>query len=89
MNREYVNARDVLPPALLAEVQKHVTGLVWIPAPRIFYHQRRALIRTLLDQGVPTKDIARLAGISVRRVNQIAAGKNGHENRQSRRGSGK
>jgi len=37
---------------------------------------------------VPTKDIARLAGISVRRVNQIAAGKNGHENRQSRRACG-
>lgn len=89
MNREYVNARDVLPPELLAEVQKHVTGLVWIPAPRIFYHERRALIRMLLDQGVPTKEIARLAGISVRRVNQIAAGKNGHENRQSRRACGK
>ena len=75
MNRAYFNGNDVLPPDLLAEVQRHVTGLVWIPAPNAFFGERRKLILTLHKQGVPTREIARLAGISVRRVNQIIAEK--------------
>jgi len=89
MNSAYFHAREVLPPDLLAEVQKHVSGLVWVPSPKTFFHERRQLILTLREQGVPTREIARLSGISVRRVNQIAKGKNGHENRQFRKGSGK
>ena len=89
MNRTYVNGRENLPPELLAEVQKHVSGLVWIPSPETFYRERRQLILTLRDQNVPTKEIARLAGISVRRVNQVISGKNGHESRQFPPGSGK
>ena len=75
MTPRYRNARGVLPPELLAEVQQHITGLVWIPAPQTFYHERRKLILTLREQGVPTREIARLAGISVRRVNQVTSQK--------------
>jgi len=89
MNPSYLNGREVLPPDVLAEVQKHASGLIWIPSPKTFYHERRQLILTLREQGVPTREIARLAGISVRRVNQVVAGKNGHENRQFRKESGK
>ena len=89
MNSSYLNGREVLPPDVLAEVQKHASGLIWIPSPKTFYHERRQLILTLREQGVPTKEIARLAGLSVRRVNQVVAGKNGHESRQFREESGK
>ncbi len=89
MNPSYLNGRQVLPPGVLAEVQKHASGLIWIPSPKTFYHERRQLILTLREQGVPTKEIARLAGLSVRRVNQVVAGKNGHESRQFREESGK
>lgn len=89
MNPSYLNGREVLPPDVLAEVQKHASGLIWIPSPKTFYHERRQLILTLREQGVPTREIARLAGISVRRVNQVVAGKNGHESRQFREESGK
>jgi DNA-binding NarL/FixJ family response regulator len=89
MNPSYLNGREVLPPDVLAEVQKHASGLIWIPSPKTFYHERRQLILTLREQGVPTKEIARLAGISVRRVNQVVAGKNGRKSRQFREESGK
>ena len=89
MKRTYLNGREVLPPDVLAEVQKHASGLIWIPSPRTFFRERRQLILTLREQGVPTKEIARLAGISVRRINQVVAGKNGHESRQFRKESGK
>lgn len=89
MSSDYINGQEVLPPELLAEVQKHVSGLVWIPSPNTFYRERRALIHTLREQGVPTTEIARLAGISVRRVNQVASQKKKRKNRQFRGGSGK
>ena len=75
MTVAYANGRETLPPELLSKVQKHCTGLVWIPSPNTFKHGRRELILSLREEGVPTKDIARLAGISVRRVNQILAKK--------------
>lgn len=77
MNRTYLNGREVLPPDVLAQVQKHASGLIWIPSPKTFFRERRQLILTLRGQGVPSKEIARLAGISVRRVNQVVSGKNG------------
>jgi DNA-binding NarL/FixJ family response regulator len=89
MKKSYVNGRDILPPELLAEVQKHVRGLVWIPSPDTFIRERRELILSLRAEGVPTREVARLAGISVRRVNQIVSQENERKNRQSRGGSGK
>jgi len=77
MTSSYANGRDVLPPELLAEVQKHCTGLVWIPSPRTFLRERRQLILTLREEGVPTKEIARLEGITTRRVCEEACKEHG------------
>ena len=55
MNRTYLNGREVLPPDVLAEVQKHASGLIWIPSPKTFFRERRQLILTLREQGVPTR----------------------------------
>jgi hypothetical protein len=74
----YQNARSVLPPELLAEIQKHCSGLLWIPPTGQFFRDRRRLVQALKEQGVPTREIARLAGISHRRVNQILAAKKEH-----------
>jgi len=75
MTALYTNGRETLPPELLSEVQKHCTGLVWIPSPNTFKHERYKLILSLREEGVPTREIAQLAGISVRRVNQILSKK--------------
>ena len=71
--KRYANAENILPADLLKEVQKYHTGILWIPTPRRFYQERRQLVIALHMQGVPTKEIANLAGITVRRVNQILA----------------
>ena len=71
--KKYANAENILPAELLKEVQKYHTGILWIPTPSRFYQERRQLVIALQMQGVPTKEIANLAGITVRRVNQILA----------------
>ena len=71
MKDSYANARDVLPQELLAQVQEHWSGLLWVPSPNTFYPDRKKLVRTLRAQGVSSREIARLAGVSTRRVNQI------------------
>ncbi len=73
VKRKYANAKDVLPPELLREVQKRVTGLLWVPSNRQFYVLRRRLVLALKDQGVVTREIAKLAGVTPRRVRQILA----------------
>ncbi len=69
----YANAQDVLPPELFSEVQQHVTGLLWVPSHTQFYETRRKLVLALTDQGVSTREIAKLAGVTPRRVRQILA----------------
>ena len=71
MRNKYAHAKDVLPPGLLKAVQKHFTGLLWIPGGEAFYQERSELIATLKLQGLLTHEIARLAGLSPRRVRQI------------------
>jgi predicted transcriptional regulator len=71
--KPYANAEEVLPPELLEEVQKHHSGMLWIPAAESFYRQRRKLVIALKSQGVSTEEIANLSGITPRRVNQILA----------------
>ena len=73
MKPPYVNGAEALPPELLALVQQHCSGLVWIPAPNTFFSERRELVVTLKAQGVSAVEIAQLAGLSRRRVNQILA----------------
>ena len=71
LNRRYANARDVLPPELLCAIQQHFAGLLWIPAGTHLYAVRRKLVLALRDQGVHTREIAQLAGVTTRRVRQI------------------
>jgi predicted transcriptional regulator len=71
--KKYVNAEHILPRELLKEVQKHHSGILWIPAPGSFYKERRQLVIALKSQGIETDEIASLAGITRRRVNQILA----------------
>lgn len=71
--KKYTNAEKVLPRELLREIQKHCNGLLWIPAPGSFYKERRQLVIALKSQGIETDEIASLAGITRRRVNQILA----------------
>lgn len=60
MKRPYANARDVLPPEVLDTVRRHFSGLLWVPSDVGFYEERRKLVLALKDQGVPTREIARL-----------------------------
>ena len=73
VNRRYANAKDVLPQDLFSEVQQHFTGLLWVPANTHFYETRRKLVLALTDQGVSTREIGKLAGVTTRRVRQILA----------------
>lgn len=54
-------------------MQKYHSGILWIPAPGSFYKERRQLVIALKSQGIETDEIASLAGITRRRVNQILA----------------
>ncbi len=71
MKKRYACAHAVLPPDLVEAVQSHFTGLLWVPSSKMFYAERKKLVLALKDEGVPVKKIARLAGISPRRVHQI------------------
>ena len=71
--KRYANAEKILPKEILDEVQKYHTGILWIPSPSRFYKERRQLVIALREQGVNTKEIAQLAGVTTRRVNQILA----------------
>lgn len=73
MKRDYANAKDVLPSDLLRALQEHFTGLLWVPSDTCFYHERRRLVLALKDQGISTREIARLSGVTPRRVRQIFA----------------
>ena len=74
VKRDYANAKDALPPDLLRAVQEHFTGLLWVPSDTCFYHERRRLVLALKEQGISTREIARLSGVTPRRVRQIVAG---------------
>ena len=71
--KKYANAEHILTRELLKEVQKYHSGIIWIPAPGSFYKERRQLVIALKSQGIETDEIASLAGITRRRVNQILA----------------
>ncbi len=77
--KNYANAEKVLPKELFNEVQKYHTGPLWVPSSSRFFQERRQLVIALKEQGIETREIAGLADITVRRVNQILA-KNRKEN---------
>ena len=71
--KRYANAEKVLPRDLFEKVQKHHTGILWVPARSRFYKERRQLVIALRLQGIESREIAVLAGVTPRRVNQILA----------------
>ena len=71
MPRRYACAHAVLPHDLVEAIQVHFTGLLWVPASKSFFVERKKLVLALKEEGVPIKEIARLAGVSPRRVYQI------------------
>jgi hypothetical protein len=73
-NKNYANARDVLPPELLEQVREHYTGNLYIPG-KDEVKPRTELIITLAKSGADTAEIARIAGVSTRRVNQVISKK--------------
>lgn len=69
----YSNAADVLPPELLHAVQKHWRGLLYVPpAPDSPRREDPEFIRAMIRSGCPANDIATVAGVTTRRVYQIA-----------------
>lgn len=88
--KKYANAKNILPADLLKQVQQYHTGILWIPTPSRFYNERRRLVIALHQQGIESREIANLAGVTIRRVNQILASerKNDHA-RQVETASGK
>lgn len=70
----YANGRDVLPSELLAIVQRHYHGLVWIPPPEgaLTRHEQ---IHQMHASGLPNAEIAERVGLSKRRVRQILNGR--------------
>jgi hypothetical protein len=88
--KKYANAEKILPADLLKQVQQYHTGILWIPTPSRFYKERRQLVIALNQQGIESREIADLAGVTVRRVNQIlAAERKSNSNRQVLTASGK
>ena len=68
---EYIHADEALPPKLVRQVQKHCTGLVYIPTSREFYERRRRKVLSLHAKGFPTSVIAERVYLCRRRVQQI------------------
>lgn len=66
----YVNAKKVLPLELIEEIKKYYTGPLYIPKGHKS-HDRRRLVIALKEQNTSTTEIAQLAGLTTRRVQQI------------------
>lgn len=71
------SAAEVLPPALLREVQKHYQGLLWVPVVK--RRDRRTAERATRDsrivresrRGAATDRLAKKYGLSRERIRQI------------------
>ena len=71
MADNYANAKDVLPPELLALVRQYHTGLLWVPEDGTYYRERNELIVRLHTEGTSVRAIAGAVRLSERRVLQI------------------
>lgn len=67
----YHNAKEVLPPGLLAEVQRHFHGHLWVPAAEPLAVRARQRVVQLHQAGIGTREIAEMVQLSQRRVQQI------------------
>ena len=76
MADNYANAKDVLPPELLAAVQSYHTGHLWVPPngtneDKERQQERDRLILALRAEGLTGREIAERMILSERRVWQI------------------
>ncbi|MEI7832016.1 MAG: hypothetical protein WCJ56_02290 [bacterium] len=71
MRTGYHNAKKVLPPVLLAEIQRHFNGHLWVPAAKAQAEITRQRVLQLHQAGVGTRDITELVQLSQRRIQQI------------------
>ncbi|MHC5056670.1 MAG: hypothetical protein ACYTKD_18405 [Planctomycetota bacterium] len=69
----HVNARKVLPPELLRELQKHCSGYIYVPSTRAFYAERKRRVLEFAASGLAVAAIAEAVHMSERRVRQILA----------------
>ena len=69
----HVNACDVLPGELVREVQRYVSGYIYVPCTREYYVCRRREIARSRAEGMSTGAIAAEFHLSTRRVRQILA----------------
>jgi hypothetical protein len=67
----YLNAKTVLPPGLLAEVQRHVHGHLWVPPVETQATATKRRVQQLHLAGLGSSEIAEMVQISQRRVQQI------------------
>lgn len=81
----YLNAKSVLPPGLLAEVQRHVCGHLWVPVAEKQAEVTHRRVAQLHLAGVGSHEIAELVGVSQRRVQQIVRQVKQAEGRDGRR----
>ena len=73
--KRYANAAEVLPRDLFEEIKKHFSGtMLYFPRERGSY-QTQKLIVSLAQSGATTAEIAKIAGVTSRRVNQIISKK--------------
>jgi hypothetical protein len=70
-DESYRNAGAAIPERLMAELRKHHVGLLYVSKDGVYHAERRALIEKLLRRGVRTAQVAELAGMTQRRVQQI------------------
>ncbi|MHB9106915.1 MAG: hypothetical protein ACYDCO_07655 [Armatimonadota bacterium] len=65
----YVHADRVLPAALVKEIRQYVTGLIYIPVDQTITRHRTAIrVCAMKEQGFRNCEIARILGITPRRV---------------------
>jgi DNA-binding NarL/FixJ family response regulator len=69
----HVNARKVLPPKLLRQVQRHCSGYIYVPSTGAFYAERKRRVRELAARGLAVSRIAEAVHLTERRVRQILA----------------
>ena len=71
--KRYASAISVLPAALYRQVQKHHRGVLYVGRSEMEKGERAELIIALRLAGRPLREIARVAGVGPRRVQQILA----------------
>ena len=81
---KYLNAADVLPKELLAELSKYVDGkLIYVPSSKkrglwgentgakMYYQDRNATMRILYRQGASIEDLSSKFGLSYDTIRKI------------------